>query len=236
MYKQQKKKKTKVVPKGMPKKLDNPNSNYQRKTSDKLGKQTMQYITKEDFEKMQREQLVRVQKAKTPDSEYRMERNYVLLMLGVNLGCRTNTICEFTPRNFAGGRFYTKEHKTGKVYPYEISDNIFKLVDEYVKKYGFARDEYMFKSHLSSKNKPISRQTAYNFVTELAKSVGIEYNVAAYSLRKSFARWLYDENHDIFQVQRILKHDSAMETARYICLEETEVMKLRAKIEFGFDI
>lgn len=44
--------KTKAVPKKMPKRLDNPNSNYQRVTDHKLGKQTMWYISKADFEKM----------------------------------------------------------------------------------------------------------------------------------------------------------------------------------------
>ena len=85
--------KAKAVPKKMPKRLDNPTSSYQRVTYDKKGKQTMWYISKNDFEKMQRVQLVRIQKAAPgTDNEYRQDRNYVLLMLGVNLGCRTNTI------------------------------------------------------------------------------------------------------------------------------------------------
>ena len=112
--------KTKAVPKKMPKRLDNPNSNYQRVTDHKLGKQTMWYISKADFEKMQRVQLVRIQKAVPgTDNEYRQDRNYVLLMLGVNLGCRTTTILEMTPRDFAGGKFRIKEHKTGKVQQFE---------------------------------------------------------------------------------------------------------------------
>ena len=36
--------KKKVVPKKMPKRYDNPNDDYQRKTDWKLGKQTMWYI------------------------------------------------------------------------------------------------------------------------------------------------------------------------------------------------
>ena len=43
--------KKKTVPKKMPKRYDNPNDDYQRKTDWKLGKQTMWYISKEDFEK-----------------------------------------------------------------------------------------------------------------------------------------------------------------------------------------
>lgn len=234
-YTTQKKKKTKVVPKNMPKRLDNPNNNYQRITNNKLGKQTMQYIAKSDFEKMQRAQMIRIQKAKSEGAIYRQERNYVMLMLGVNIGCRTNTICELTPRNVAGGRFYVKEHKTGKVYQFELRDNIKKLLDEYIKKYGFVTDEYMFKGNLNYPNKPISRITAWRFVKNLGKEAGVEYEVGAYSLRKSFARWLYDETHDIFKVQRVLDHHSAMETARYICLAEDEVMKLRAQIEYGFE-
>nr|DAE53740.1 MAG TPA: site specific tyrosine recombinase [Caudoviricetes sp.] len=235
-YYRKKKSKTKKVPKKMPKRMDNPLDDYQRKTASKLGKQTMWYVKKEDFEKMQREQLVRCQKAiPGTDNAYRQDRNYMLLMLGVNLGCRTNTILEMTPRDFAGGCFRVKEHKTGKVQQFELRDNLYKLLLDYVKKYEYTRDEFIFRAHLSSPNKPLTRQTAWVFTSELAKDVGIDYIVGAYSLRKSFARWLYDECHDIFKVMRVLGHSSAVVTARYICLEEDEVMKIRASIEYGFD-
>lgn len=236
MQYRKKKKKTKSVPKKMPKRLDNPNSNYQRLTDDKMGKQTMWYISKEDFEKMQRAQLVKIQKSPPgSDEEYRNERNYLLLLLGVNIGARTNTILEFTPRDFAGGKIRIKEHKTGKVQQFELRDNLYKLLRDYVRKYDYTTDEFIFRSHRVSKNCPLSRQTAWTFVKKLADEVGIEYMVGAYSLRKSFARWLYDECHDIFKVMRVLGHSDAMITARYICLEEDEVMKIRSQIEYGFD-
>lgn len=228
--------KTKAVPKKMPKRLDNPTSSYQRVTDDKLGKQTMWYISKNDFEKMQRVQLVRIQKAAPgTDNEYRQDRNYVLLMLGVNLGCRTNTILEMTPRDYAGGKFRIKEHKTGKIQQFDLRDNLYKLLTDYTRKYNYTTDEFIFRAHRSSGNVPLTRQTEWVFVKELASEVGIEYMVGAYSLRKSFARWLYDECHDIYKVQRVLGHSSAVVTARYICLEEDEVIRIRETIEYGFD-
>ena len=231
-----KKSKTKVVPVGMPHKLDNPNDDYQRLTTTKLGKQTMWYLTKADFEKMQRECLVRQQKAaEGSNNQYRWYRNYVLMMCGVNLGCRTSTIVELTPRNFAGGKFYVKEHKTGKVQNYPLSTNLYDLLKSFVDAYQFSRDEYIFRTVRNAPNRPMSRVTAWRFVKSLAEDVGIEYNVGAYSLRKSYARWLYDDCHDIFKVMRILQHSDPIVTARYICLEEEEVTKIRQGIENGFD-
>jgi integrase len=228
--------KTKIIPKGLPKRMDNPNDDYQRKTSTKLGKQTMWYIKKDDFEKLQRECLVRKQKAaEGSNEEYRWNRNYLLLMAGTNLGCRTSTIIELTPRNFAGGKFYVKEHKTGKVQTYDLPDKIYKLLKDFVDEYKFTKDEFIFRTNRSSANKPMCRQTAWRFVKKLADDVGIEYNVGAYSLRKSYARWLYDDCHDIFKVMRVLQHSDPIVTARYICLEEEEVQKIRAGIEYGFD-
>lgn len=228
-------KKTKIVPKNMPKRMDNPNDDYQRKTDSKLGKQTMWYFTREDFEKLQRACKVHAQKAEPgSDTEYRWDRNYVMLMVGVNTGCRTNTILEMVPRNFAGGKFYIKEHKTGKVQNYELTSEMYKLLDEYTAKWRFTRDEFIFRWHIDSKNKPLSRQAAWKFVTELSKEVGIKYNVGAYSLRKSYARWLYDDCHDIFKVMRVLQHSDPIITARYICLEEDEVEKIRIGIKYGF--
>jgi site-specific recombinase XerD len=229
-------KKTKVVPKGMPKRMDNPNDDYQRKTSTKMGKQTMWYFEKEDFEKMQRACLVHMQKAKKgSNNEYRWERNYLLLMVGVNMGCRTTTILEITPRSFAGGRFYVKEHKTGKTQNYELKQAIYKLLDDFTNKWGFTKDEFIFRTRMDSQNKPLTREQAWHVVKGLAEEVGIKYNVGAYSLRKSFARWLYDDTHDIFKVMRVMQHSDPIVTARYICLEEDEVMKIRENILFGFD-
>lgn len=231
-----KSKKTKIVPKGMPKRMDNPNDNYQRKTSTKMGKQTMWYFTKEDFEKLQRECLVHSQKAKKgSDTEYKWERNYVLMMAGVNLGCRTNTLLELTPRNFAGGHFYVKEHKTGKVQAYDLSNDMYKLLNDYSEKWGFAKDEFIFRNHIKGNNKPLTRQAAWKFVKKLADEVGIKYNVGAYSIRKSFARWLYDDCHDIFKVMHIMQHTDPMVTAHYICLEEDEVTRIRNSINNGFE-
>jgi len=233
------KKKTKTVPKGMPKHLDNPDSDYQRKTDYKLGKQTVKPILKEDFQKMQRLCLIHRQKAEQgSDEEYRWYRNYVMMMLGVNLGNRVTTIANFTPRNVAGGHLTVKEHKTGKVFEMTLRDNLNSLVQEYISYYNITTDEYMFRAHLGSKMKPISRQTCWNYLNSkdgLAYEAGVKYVVGAYSLRKSYARWVYDDTKDIFKVMRLLKHSDPIITARYIGLEEEEVQKLRAKIEFGFD-
>lgn len=230
-----KKQKRKTIP-NLPKHMDNPNSKYERKTDWKIGKQTMWYITREDFEKMQRACLVKMQKSKEGSlNQYRWYRNYVLMMCGVNLGIRTTTLLELTPRNVNGGRVNIREHKTGKIFQMTLRDNLQKLIESYIDTYGFVRDEYMFKSSPSSDNKPLTRQSAYNFVTQLAREVGVKYNVGAYSLRKSFARWLYDDTGDIYKVMRVLGHSSPVITARYICLEEEAVELLRGQIEYGFD-
>ena len=219
----------------MPKRMDNPNDNYQRKTATKLGKQTMWYIKKEDFEKMQRACLVHMQKAEQGSAlEYHWHRNYVLLMAGVNLGCRTNTMLELTPRNFAGGHFYVKEHKTGKVEEFELRPEMYKLLEEFTEKWGFTKDECIFRKTYTAANVPLTRQAAWAFVKKLADEVGIKYNVGAYSLRKSFARWLYDDCHDIYKVMRVMQHTDPQVTARYICLEQEDVLKTREGIQHGF--
>ena len=214
--------------------MDNPNNSYVRKTDFKLGKQTMWYIEREDFEKMQRACLVHEQKAQTKNKKFKWRRNYVLMMMAVNLGFRTNTLLEMTPRDVLGGRLTIKEHKTGKVTQMVLRDNLQKLVNDYIRTYNFAKDEFMFRENVDGPNKPLSRQGAWKFIKALADEVGIEYNVGPYSLRKSFARWLYDDTGDIFKVMRVLGHSSPVITARYICLEEETVEELRSQIEYGF--
>ena len=240
------KKKHKEVPKGMPKRLDNPNSDYVRKTDHKLGKQTAQYIAKEDFEKMLQLALVHMEKASNEKERYQWYRNYIIMMIGVNLGFRTNTIAELTRRDLSGGRIRVKEHKNGKIFTSEMTAKLKKVIDEYFSAYNFTANEYLFRSSKKfmdpdEKMRPIQRGTIWYFMNNkgatpgLAAEAGIDYVVSAYSLRKSYARWVYDDTHDIFKVMRLLKHSDPMITARYIGLEEDEITALRAKIEYGFE-
>jgi len=73
----------------------------------------------------------------------------------------------------------------------------------------------------------------------MAKDVGIKYNICTHSLRKSFCRWRYDEAEDkgdvLVKLMDLLGHSSVKITKRYICISEEETEELFNSVSIGFD-
>ncbi|MFV0550501.1 MAG: tyrosine-type recombinase/integrase [Anaerorhabdus sp.] len=201
----------------------------------KGGQQDVFPIKLKDFNMMTRLCLVKRDAAREKGDlkgEHRWWRNYIILITGANTGHRIERLLQFTPRNIEGGSLAIEEFKTGKKLKYEINDSLLNELDEFIEFYNISKNEFIFKTY-SNSIKPLTRQQAYNFIKILADEVGIKYPVGAHSLRKSFGRFVYDEKHDIYVVQRLLGHENPYDTMRYICLEDNVVEKQRKKAAFG---
>lgn len=206
-------------------------STYERKTESKNGREVVKPIDRDDFEEMARLCLVKRDSFKKGTNGYfRWYRNYIILILGVNTGCRINTLLEQIPRDYSGGRVTVTEHKTGKRQQYILSPEVYQILEGYIEEFGFTKYEFLFPKDLKSKDS-IGRITAWRWIKKLAKEAGIKYEVGCHSLRKSYGRWIWDETHDLLLVQKLLQHTSAEETQRYICLEENDVNEFRGKIK-----
>lgn len=189
-----------------------------------------------DFNEMVRVTLVERDKApKNSAKRYKAYRNYIMLILGVNTGCRIETLLQLTPKHIKGGCVRIQEFKTSKVQRYEFSDKVYSEIEKFINEYNIGQREYIFRQ--SPKHiKPITRQRADAIIKKLAKEVGIDYAVACHSLRKSYGRFMYDREHDIYLVQRMLSHNNPLVTQQYICLEEDKVAKFKKKSEWGMDV
>lgn len=185
-----------------------------------------------DFEEMVRICLVYRDKSKTVKNYYTWYRNYIMLILGCNTGCRIETLLQLTPKHLSGGCARIKEYKTGKIQRYELSPKLNKALNDFIEYCGTTDREFIFKRDLNSQ-KPITRQCAYKVIRGLADEVGIKYNVGCHSLRKSYGRFLYDQKHDIHLAQRMLGHSNPMITTHYLCLEDDIVDKAKQESEWG---
>ena len=194
------------------------------------GRRIVKYIKREDYGEMSRLALVH-RDENQPDSEayYRSYRDYVLMLLGVNCGSRIETILEWMPSDLAGGQMTATESKTGKRVQFELNAGVYSEVKKFIDFYKIGPHEFIFRKTRSSKD-AITRKTAWLRIKALAREAGIEYSVGAHSLRKSYARWLYDDGMDIHKVSRLLQHSSEETTRTYIGLTDTEVDKIRTKI------
>ena len=84
-------------------------------------------------------------------------------------------------------------------------------------------NEVLFPSRKGT-NEPIRPGQAWNIIKAAAKQAGAAERVATHSLRKTFARSVYDSTgHDIIVTQRALGHRSITTTARYLDASEPEV-------------
>lgn len=191
-----------------------------------------------DFNEMTKTCLIRRDKALKGSYDYmRWYRNYIILILGVNTGCRIETLLQLTPKHIAGGQVRIQEYKTDKIQRYELNDSLYKVVEEYINWLDIDEKEYIFRTH-KRVNKPMTRENAYKIIKELADSVGIKYPVGCHSLRKSYGRFNYDDKnsdayHDIFKIQKMLGHSNPLITQAYICLEDENVRKARKKSAYG---
>ncbi len=187
----------------------------------------------EDFNEMTRLCLINIDRnINHKKTYYRWYRNYMILILGVNTGCRIEVLLQLTPKHLNGGCCRIKEFKTGKISRYELSNEVYELVSEYIETFDIGDNEYLFRTSIYD-HKPLTRQAVYIFIQDLAKKAGVKYSVGCHSLRKSFGRWTYDDTKDIHLVQRMLGHSNPIITQQYICLEEEHVARKRKQISYG---
>lgn len=187
-------------------------------------------LTKADYAAMSHQALINRDRCK-PGTEayYRNYRDYMLLLIGVNTGCRIEVECEMRACDFKGGRITITEFKTKKRHQYVMDKEVYAEIQKYITAFNLTDKEFLFKAY-RNKYDAITRQTAWARIKALADQVGVKYTVGAHSLRKSYGRWLYDETHDIHLVQQFYMHGSAETTERYICLEKGDIDAARGKV------
>lgn len=189
-----------------------------------------------DFEEMCRLCLVYRDKANPNSHNYmRWYRNYVMLILGCNTGCRIETLLQLTPKHIAGGCVRIKEFKTNKIQRYELNNKVNEIVVDYIEWLNVSNNEYIFHTFKNT-TKPLTRMQSYKVIRQLGDKVGIKYNIGCHSLRKSYGRFTYDATHDIHLVQRMLGHSNPLITQQYICLEDNFVQKARGNSAWGIGV
>lgn len=193
-------------------------------------------FTQKDYNEIVRLCLVKRDKYKKGSlNYYRWYRNYMMMILGCNTGCRIEVLLQLTPKHLLGGRGRIQEYKTEKIQRVDLNSKLTKAVEEYLDYLGIGDREYIFRSSKNT-DKPLTRVAAYQIIKKLAAEAGVKYAVGCHSLRKSYGRFAYDATHDLLMVQRMLGHSNPMITQQYICLEEDKVSKFKSSLQWGLDI
>lgn len=199
------------------------------------GKKTVVPFKKEDINNMMvtcKKRRNQANDNKSKEDEFLWDRNYMMIVVGINTAFRIEDILQVKVDNFQNGIIYLREYKTGKEQQFELHPSLWKDIKEYINRNALVSGEYLFRSR-KGLNKPITRQRAWQIIKELAKEVGVNYTVGPHSMRKYFARQFYEQTGDIITLQKMLNHSSPQVTLIYICWEDEHLYSARKNFYLG---
>lgn len=189
----------------------------------------------------------RIEEATNDNQKQIANRNKMLFLIGVNVGLRASDLMQlrwsyFYKNDMTFKEFYVlqpkKQKKTGKFVKIFFNQTVKKTVENYVNDYPIENlDDYLFKSRKG--NNPITERGLWKIIVDVAADAGIEKNVGSHSLRKTWARNIYDNAEDkggaLVMLQECLKHSDSLTTLRYISIMDEEKKDMYESIELGLD-
>lgn len=190
----------------------------------------------------------RINEAANDNQRQIAHRNKMLFLIGVNVGLRASDLMQlrwsyFYKNDMTFKEFYIlqpkKTKKTGKFVKIFFNQTVKKAVENYVNDYPIENlDDYLFKSRKG--DNPITERGLWKIIVDVAADANIEKNVGSHSLRKTWARNIYDNAEDkseaLVMLQECLKHSDSLTTLRYISIMDEEKKDMYESIELGLDL
>lgn len=190
----------------------------------------------------------RIEEASNDNQRQIANRNKMLFLIGINVGLRASDLMQlrwsyFYKNDMAFKEFYVlqpkKTKKTGKFVKIFFNQTVKKAVENYVSDYPVENlDGYLFKSRKG--DNPITERGLWKIIVDVADDAGIEKNVGSHSLRKTWARNIYDNAEDkseaLVMLQECLRHSDSLTTLRYISIMDEEKKDMYESIELGLDL
>lgn len=140
-----------------------------------------------------------------------------MFMFGIYSGLRISDILQLRVRDIKDKQYIIiREAKTGKERKFPINDELKPILKSYISELDDY--EYLFKSR-NGKNKPITRQQAYNILDGAAKQFGLQ-SIGTHTLRKTFGYHAYQQTKDAVTLKEILNHSDISVTLRYIGINQ----------------
>jgi len=201
-----------------------------------------QHETQPIKDKKQLQQLLyhllnKVDKAKSEVKKYQADRNYMLVLVGLNTAFRAEDLLQLRVIDL-NGYISIKENKTGKMQNFKMNKDFKAAVDEYVKRWNLGKYDYMFmgqKTIVDGKkySLPINRQQGHRIVSTAGKEIGINFVFGLHSLRKTFGYQYINNGGQVLTLMKMYNHDSPDVTLRYVCWGRDDAEKARESTFLG---
>ena len=190
----------------------------------------------------------RIEEATNSNQKQIACRNKMLFLIAVNVGLRASDLVQlrwsyFYKNDMTFKESYTlqpkKTQKTGKFVKIFFNQTVKKAIENYVSEYPVENlDDYLFRSRKG--NNPITERGLWKIIVDVAAEAGIDKNVGSHSLRKTWARTIYDRAEDksdaLVMLQECLRHSDSLTTLRYIAIMDEEKKDMYESIELGLDL
>lgn len=177
---------------------------------------------KEDLEKMKEYYL-----SISPN-----ERNYLLVILGLNTALRISDLLKLTwneiydlERERCLEHIQLTEQKTGKKTCIYVNQSICDALGRYYRKLREQKQQINAETYLfthSNQNQAISRVQAYRIIRKAADYWGISGTICCHSLRKTFGYHAWQQGVSPALLVNIYNHSSYEVTKRYLGIEQDD--------------
>jgi len=189
----------------------------------------------------------RIEEATNDNQRQIAHRNKMLFLIGINVGLRASDLMQlrwsyFYKSDMTFKNSYVlqpkKQRRTKKFVEIFFNKTVKKAIENYVADYPVEDlDDYLFKSRKG--NNPITERGLWKIIVDAAADADIEKNVGSHSLRKTWARNIYDNAEDkkeaLVMLQECLRHTDSLTTLRYIAIMDEEKKDMYESIELGLD-
>lgn len=190
----------------------------------------------------------RIENATNNNQKQIARRNKLLFLISVNVGLRASDLVQLRWSYFYNDNTTFKEsyvlqpkktRKTGKFVKIYFNKTVKKAIENYVDEYPIEDlNDYLFKSRKG--DNPITERGLWKIIVDVSADAGIEKNVGSHSLRKTWARNIYDNAEDkreaLVMLQECLRHSDSLTTLRYIAIMDEEKKNMYQSIELGLDL
>lgn len=190
----------------------------------------------------------RIESATNGNQKQIARRNKMLFLISINIGLRASDLVQLRWSYFYKDDMTFKESyelqpkkqkKAGKFVKIYFNQTVKKAVGNYVNDYPIENlDDYLFRSRKG--DNPITEKGLWKIIVDVAADAGIDKNVGSHSLRKTWARTIYDRAEDksdaLVMLQECLRHSDSLTTLRYIAIMDEEKKDMYESIELGLDL
>lgn len=183
--------------------------------------------------------LNKIEGAKSPIKKYQAERNYMIVLIGINTAFRAEDLLQLRVIDVIKGYISIKENKTGKMQNFRMNKELHKEIQDYVTKNELNNYDYLFRGQFKTfKGKkyvyPINRQQGYNIVSKAGKDIGIDFTFGLHSLRKTFGYQYILNGGKMLTLMKMYNHESLDITQLYVCWGKEDAENDRQTMYLGY--